>query len=90
MTLDNVEFTEYPIHVMPQQGHGTVWVNMDLDIVAKLVTHLDLPNGGHHDSVRQLTSLDLNSPVENSQMTVPAGFRVQNDTPTGCLSSAVK
>lgn len=88
MTLGGVEFTAYPVHV-PQSGSGTVWVNMEQDIVAKLEIHLNLPNGVHHDSVRELTSLDLNSPIDDSQMKVPAQFATEKGTlSTGCMSSA--
>jgi hypothetical protein len=87
MTLGGVEFTAYPVHV--QSGSGTVWVNMDQDIMAKLEIHVTLPNGGHHDSVRALTSLDLNSPVDDSQMKVPGQFAVEKGKlSSACTSSA--
>jgi hypothetical protein len=89
MTLDGVEFTAYLVHMQQsgQSGSGTVWVNMEQDIMAKLEIHVNLPTGGHHDSVRTLTSLDLNSPVDDSQMKVPAEFAMKKGKASSTCSS---
>jgi hypothetical protein len=90
MTLGGVEFTAYPVHMQESSiGSGTVWVNMEQDIMAKLEIHVNLPTGGHQDSVRTLTSLDLNSPVDDSQMKVPPEFAIEKGKlSTACASSA--
>jgi hypothetical protein len=91
MALGGLEFLAYPIHMAPETlGTGTIWINMDQDITAKIEIHLRLPNGGHSDSLMTLTSLDLNSPIDDSLMKIPADFAVEKGKASSnvCSSSA--
>jgi hypothetical protein len=90
MTLDGMQFTAYPVH--SNVGSGTIWINLDEDITAKLEMHLQLPGGARRDTVRQLTSLDFNSPVDSSELTIPSGFSIDNPAkvPDGCMSATTK
>ena len=88
MTIDGLVFTAYPVH--SDVGTGTIWINMEEDITAKFEMHLNLPNGEHRDTVHELTSLDLSSPVDSLQMQIPSQFAVEKGKISGggCLSSA--
>ena len=90
VTIGDLQFTGYPVHMEPGTGSGTIWVNQNDDIQGKLEMHLNTSNGGHRDIVRQLTALDLTSPIDDSVMTVPNGFATTHSskTPANCGSSA--
>jgi hypothetical protein len=89
MALGGLEFLAYPIHMAPESlGTGTVWINMDQDIAAKIEIHLKLPNGGHRDSIMTLTSLDLNSPIDDSLMKIPADFAIEKGKTSSSVCSS--
>jgi hypothetical protein len=73
-TIAGVSCTLYPVHMLQLQGNGTVCVNMDDDILARLERHTDSAAGLHQDYVKELTWIDLTSPVDSSSLTVPNGF----------------
>jgi hypothetical protein len=85
ITIAGVSFTGYPIHM--SRGSGTLWIDMNDDIMGKLEHHAPTGDGGRHDVVRQLTSIDLNATIDSSIMNVPSGFiktMPQNGVPVGC------
>jgi hypothetical protein len=59
---------------------------MNDDITGKFVMHVSF-SGIHHEEIRELTSLDLNSPVDDSLMKIPAKFAVENGKPSGVCAS---
>ena len=89
ITIEDVQFTGYPIHT--DDGRGTVWVNLDDDIVGRVELHIDMGAGIHLDQIRQLTSLDLSSAIDESLLQVPASF-TQNVSrgSRGCTDGAIQ
>ena len=85
MTVDGVEFVAFPIH--SNVGTGTIWIDMNDDIMGKMEMHLNLPDGVHRETVHQVASLDLNSPVDDSATKIPPQFTIEGKSSGGCVSS---
>ena len=70
-TIAGIQCTVYPLHT--KNGNGTICVDMDNDLIASAETHTDSA-GVHQDYVKQLTSINLTSPINNSTLQIPTGF----------------
>jgi hypothetical protein len=55
-------------------GTGRLCVDVNDDILLKEEFHIT-GGGRRTDYVKQVSSIDLNTPVDSSQMTVPDNFR---------------
>ncbi len=86
IAVDGVEFVGYPVH--SNVGAGTLWLNMDNDIRGKFEMNVSLTPGLHTDTVHELTSLDLASPVDSSELKIPAQFTVTKTSLSSTCSSA--
>lgn len=73
-TIANVSCTLYPLHMTGMSGNGTICVNMDDDILARVEVHSDSGSGTQQDYVKELTWIDMTSPVDPSGLKVPDGF----------------
>jgi hypothetical protein len=70
-TMAGIQCTLYPLHV--SQGSGTICVDMDNDILANTEMHTDIA-GVRQDYVKQLTWIDLTTPVDETSLQIPPGF----------------
>jgi hypothetical protein len=70
-TIAGIQCTLYPIYT--KAGTGTICVDINNDIMVSAETHTDIA-GMHQDYVKQLTTIDLTTPIDNSRLQVPAGF----------------
>jgi hypothetical protein len=74
-TIGGVPCDVYPLLSVPSgmTGSGSICVDQVRDIMVQVEMHLDSV-GLHQDYVRQLESIDFNSPVDPALMAVPQGF----------------
>ena len=78
-TIAGVNATAWPIRV--PGGGGTAWIDSTDDIIVKLEMHSG--NASSSNSyVKEMTSLDLTSPVDESTMKAPKGFSIEGGAAT--------
>lgn len=70
-TIAGIQCVVYPLHM--NNGNGTVCVDQQDDILGRIEVHTD-SGGVRQDYVKELTWIDLNSPVDSSKLRVPDGF----------------
>ncbi len=70
-SISGLECTVYPVHV--HDGSGNICIDFADDIILRQETHMNA-GGLQQDIVREITSVDLNTPVNASGMSIPDGF----------------
>jgi hypothetical protein len=72
-TIAGLRCTVYPVHM--SNGGGTVCVDVTDDIMVK--EELNFESGGLNQKyLKEITAIDLTTPVNSSEFKVPAGFKV--------------
>jgi hypothetical protein len=72
-TIAGLRCTVYPVHMA--SGGGTICVDVTDDIMAK--EELNFEAGGlRQHYLKELTSIDLTSPVDSSEFKIPSGFKL--------------
>ena len=88
ISISGLQFVGYPVHMPPGHGTGTVWIDMNDDIMGKLEYHVPSADGGVRDVARQLTAIDFNTSVDPAALNVPSGFTKafpRSGIPAGCV-----
>lgn len=82
-TVAGLPCSVYPVHMA--KGGGSICVDVADDIVAKEELHFEAGDM-HQDYVKQLTSIDLSTPVDSSGFKIPEGFKQVVAAPSGSKS----